>query len=227
MAEQSPVLEFAVAAASNMTSGALFNCFDVTRMRLQIQHGLGQPNKYTSMRHCLATIAAEEGILGLWTPGLGAAIARELFYGGLQFGAYGPIKRLIGGDDTLGRKTAAACGCGAIGSLVGCPIDVIKVRLQCESGRVDPSTGKFATGLYIGKTPTYRHSVDAARKIFAAEGVVGFYRGVGPTVVRAVALTSGLLVSYDSFKQAVKERGLAEEGFGLHVAGLSPLLPFG
>ena len=30
---------------------------------------------------------------------------------------------------------------------------------------------------------------------------------------------AGLLVSYDSFKEWSKERGLAAEGFGLHVVG--------
>eukprot|EP01047_Picozoa_sp_COSAG01_P089055 COSAG01_NODE_21255_length_910_cov_20.377312_1_plen_34_part_01 len=32
--------EFAVASACNSVSGAIFNCFDVCRMRLQIQDGL-------------------------------------------------------------------------------------------------------------------------------------------------------------------------------------------
>ena len=67
----------------------MFNCFDVSRMRLQIQDGLGQPGKYRSLSHCLRTIVAEEGALGPWRPGLGAAVFRELFYGGFQFGACG------------------------------------------------------------------------------------------------------------------------------------------
>jgi hypothetical protein len=44
-AKQQPLLEMAVASTANMTSGVMFNCFDVTRMRLQIQDGLGQPGK--------------------------------------------------------------------------------------------------------------------------------------------------------------------------------------
>ena len=35
--------EFAVAAGSNMTSGAIFNCFDVCRMRLHIQDVRSSP----------------------------------------------------------------------------------------------------------------------------------------------------------------------------------------
>jgi hypothetical protein len=71
----------------------------------------------------------------------------------------------------------------------------------------------------VGKRPQYRNSFDAVNKIFAAEGVGGFYRGVSPTVIRAVALSAGLLVSYDSFKGVVKTRGLADEGLALHVVG--------
>ena len=66
--------------------------------------------------------------------------------------------------------------------------------MQCESGRRN-SAGVFTTGLYRGKTPTYRHSVDAVVKILQRDGIGGFYAGVVPTVIRAVSLTTGLLVS--------------------------------
>ena len=48
--------EFAVAAGSNMVSGAMFNCFDVARVRLQIQDGLGQPGYYRGLPQTLATL---------------------------------------------------------------------------------------------------------------------------------------------------------------------------
>ena len=132
--------EFAVAAGSNMVSGAMFNCFDVARVRLQIQDGLGQPGYYRGLPQTLAKIVKEEGILGPWRPGLGAAIFRELFYGGFQFGAYGPIKTALGkvvggggGNDSMVQKLLTSCCCGAGASLLGCPTDVIKTRLQVLS----------------------------------------------------------------------------------------------
>jgi len=51
---------------------------------------------------------------------------------------------------------------------------VVKVRLQCESGRRDPKTGVFTTGLYEGKHPTYENSIHAVRAIWQTEGVGGF-----------------------------------------------------
>lgn len=222
----SAATEFAVAAGSNMVSGAMFNCFDVARVRLQIQDGLGQAGHYRGLPQTLAKIVKEEGLLGPWRPGLGAAIFRELFYGGFQFGAYGPIKTALGtvlgstgtGQDSMLHKVVASCCSGASASLLGCPTDVIKTRLQCESGMRN-SAGIFTTGLYRGQKPTYRHSADAVVKILQREGVGGFYSGVVPTVIRAVFLTAGLLVSYDSFKQEAKIRGWATEGLPLHVAG--------
>ena len=86
----------------------------------------------------------------------------------------GPIKGAIGGDDGLGQKLAASCCSGAFASLCGCPTDVVKVRLQCESGRRDPKTGVFTTGLYEGKHPTYENSIHAVRAIWQTEGVGGF-----------------------------------------------------
>ena len=38
-------------------------------------------------------------------------------------------------------------------------------------------------------------------------------------MLRSVALTAGLLVSYDSFKHQLKATGIADEGFALHVGG--------
>ena len=144
--EMSAGTEFAVAAGSNMVSGAMFNCFDVARVRLQIQDGLGHAGHYRGLPQTLAKIVREEGVLGPWRPGLGAAIFRELFYGGFQFGAYGPIKTALGtvlgsssstgGQDSMLHKLVASCCSGASASLLGCPTDVIKTRLQCESGRI-------------------------------------------------------------------------------------------
>ena len=86
MGDSSAVKEFAVAAGANMASGAMFNCFDVCRMRLHIQDGLGQAGTYRGMQHTMAKIIQEEGLLSLWSPGIGATMVREIFYGGCQFG---------------------------------------------------------------------------------------------------------------------------------------------
>jgi hypothetical protein len=214
-----PMQEFAVASACNSVSGAIFNCFDVCRMRLQIQDGLGQAGTYRGLAHTMAKITREEGWLAMWTPGLGATMVREIFYGGCQFGTYGPIKKALGGGDDFGTKLQSSCLCGAAASTLGCPTDVVKVRLQCNSGRVDPTTGRFITGLFKGQLRPYRHGIDVCREVYGASGVGGFYQGLCPTVLRAVALTAGLLVSYDSFKEQAKKAGIAGEGFGLHVAG--------
>lgn len=57
---------------------SIFNPLDVTKVRLQTQSQLTQnPSSgpmYRSFRHCVTRIVAEEGILGLWTPGLAASV---------------------------------------------------------------------------------------------------------------------------------------------------------
>jgi hypothetical protein len=68
------VKEFVVAAGANMTSGAVFNCFDVCRMRLHIQDGLGQAGSYCGMQHTMVKIIQEEGLLAPWSPGIGATM---------------------------------------------------------------------------------------------------------------------------------------------------------
>ena len=98
----------------------------------------------------------------------------QLTISGGRFLADGPIKKALGGGDDFSTKMLSSCACGASASLLGCPTDVIKVRLQCDSGRVDPATGKFVTGLYTGQLRKYRNSTHAVSLIWRGEGVRGF-----------------------------------------------------
>jgi len=65
------------------------------------------------------------------------------------------------------------------------PVDVIKTKMQ---------------GMDSHK---YSGTMDCAKKILAADGVMGFYKGVGPRVVRVVADVGLTFSIFHSLKRNV------------------------
>ena len=89
----------------------------------------------------LALLAREEGAGSLWK-GLGPGLQRQVIYGGLRIGLYGPIKEAVtdlAGGDSLGVKVAAGLLSGALAITIASPTDLVKVRMQSE--------GRLAAGV--------------------------------------------------------------------------------
>jgi hypothetical protein len=77
-------------------------------------------------------ISKNEGIKGLYK-GITATWLRESVYSTLRIGLYEPFKVQFGGTDPehtpIWIKFAAASMAGMIGSILGNPIDLLKVRM--------------------------------------------------------------------------------------------------
>ena len=56
------------------------------------------------------------------------------------------------------------------------PFDVVKSKMQSDG---------FAAKM------KYRSALDCARQILAVEGLTGFWKGVGPTLLRALPVSAG------------------------------------
>lgn len=75
---------------------------------------------------------------------------------------------------------------GAFGATIVYPIDMVKTRMQNQRSTV------------VGQM-LYKNSIDCAQKIFRNEGLMGFYRGLGPQLIgvapeKAIKLTVNGLV---------------------------------
>eukprot|EP00164_Ancoracysta_twista_P011474 GFYU01017682.1.p1 GENE.GFYU01017682.1~~GFYU01017682.1.p1 ORF type:complete len:315 (-),score=81.12 GFYU01017682.1:483-1427(-) len=166
---------------------------DVVKTRMQIQSS-------TKMSTWQVGVQAvrQEGVGALFK-GLTPALLRQSTYGSLRYGCYEPIKKVLGtnpdGSTTLLKKVIAGSLSGAAASAICNPTDLIKVRMQADSGPV----------------PRYSGIVDAARQIFRQEGPLGFYKGVGPTTGRATVLAAAELASYDEVKTQLLARGIIGE----------------
>lgn len=67
--------------------------------------------------------------------------------------------------------------------LASYPLDVVKSKLQTD-------------GLKKGEQ-VYKGAVDCAKKVWAKEGVMGFWKGLAPTLMRAMPVSAGTFFVYE------------------------------
>ncbi|KAL9674323.1 hypothetical protein QQ045_030595 [Rhodiola kirilowii] len=184
----------AVAIATGFT-----HPLDVIKVRLQMQL-VGQRGPLTGMAQLFSQVLKNEGPRGLYM-GLTPALTRSVLYGGLRLGFYEPSKHACEwafGSTNILCKIASGAFAGAIATALTNPTEVLKVRLQLKSS-------------------SKRGIIGEIRKIVAREGAAAFWKGVGPAMARAAALTATQLATYDESKQALMKWTPVREGFQLHL----------
>ncbi|XP_058082676.1 uncharacterized protein LOC131230739 isoform X2 [Magnolia sinica] len=181
------------------TATAVTHPLDVLKVRLQMQL-IGQKGPLTGMGKLFAQTMKTEGPRALYL-GLGPSLTRSVIYGGLRLGLYEPCKYvcdLTFGSTNILVKIASGAFSGAIATALTNPMEVLKVRLQMNSN--------------LGRGSAIREM----RGIASEEGIKGLWKGVGPAMARAAALTASQLATYDESKQALIRWTRLEEGFYLH-----------
>ncbi|XP_071960467.1 mitochondrial substrate carrier family protein ucpB-like isoform X2 [Antedon mediterranea] len=209
-------LRYVFAGSSCMTAAFVTNPVDVTKIRMQLDGELAdqrgqvrtayQNRYYKGIIRGALRIAKDEGILALYK-GLTPSLIRESVYSTIRIGSYEPIKVLFGATNPsntpLYKKICAGGTSGAIGSSIATPTDLIRVRLQAQ-GRPGAETK------YSGFISAFTH-------ILKNEGIRGLYRGMSPTVQRAIVVTATQTAGYDHTKHTILNAGLMKEGGALHI----------
>jgi Mitochondrial carrier protein len=232
-------------------ANGVLNSFETTKVKLQLYNNniTSTNNKIKHQAKSVAIyrnptpwgvmtqIATEEGIVrGLMLPGLGASLTRSFLYGAYRVGLYSTIRDAVRSDHnqepTLRDRIASGMVTGGIGSMISCPLDVIRTRLQADAGKICPVRQTvYITGLRQGQSVRYRGMWSALYTICQTEGLRhGLYRGASVTVARASLLNGSQLASYDTLKHAMlakssssstsksaDEDALRHEGPLLHV----------
>jgi len=199
-------IRIVLAGCSACCGASVTNPVDVVKIRMQIDGNLakleGRPKLYTGLTQGMRSIAAAEGVGGLYK-GIGGSLCREMSYSGFRFGAYETVKELLGAKDPkntpLVTKLAAGSLSGGIGSAIANPCDLVKIRMQSD----------------VAGT-RYANVFAAFRDIAVNEGVKGLYVGVAQTVQRAMVLGACQAPAYDHTKHTLKNAGIMEEGMPLH-----------
>nr|CAG8591660.1 15198_t:CDS:2 [Entrophospora candida] len=97
-------------------------------------------------------------------------------------------------NDKLKHSIAGAVA-GCVSSVVTCPLDVVKTRLQNQ--------GKFSVN---NRIPLYRGTGGTLKRIWLEEGIRGLYCGLGPTLYGYLPTWAIYFTAYDYFKSVLIER---------------------
>ncbi|CAJ1368529.1 unnamed protein product [Effrenium voratum] len=207
-------LDVLAAGSGAAITDSIFNPLAMITVRQQVDW---ERRMYHGLLPSLRRVLAEEGLLGLWAPGLVATWLRAFSQTGLRIGLYPRIKRLYHGEspDSLAAKIGAGATTGSMAAAMANPADLVRVRLQADAGRI--LEGCYVSGLRAGHEPRYAHTFKAFQDIFRKEGVIGLWNGVQANVARAALLSAGQLSTYDQTKQVALQAGWVD-GPRLHLA---------
>ena len=219
--------EYLTGSLASSLTYLMFSPLEVVKTRLQIQDGAGWTRVYHSgfVRTTLDLLRSD-GPLMLWSHGLVAGVARDFTYSGIRTGMYPTVRDAISaacGSAEAGpsfhEKVAAGATTGSAGAGLANAIDVVRVRMLADSGRVDSATGKYTSGLREGHAPRWTSSLHCLRDTARTEGVVQglLLRGVSVSMARAGLLTAAQMSTYDHAKTVARRNGIPEST-ALHVA---------
>lgn len=124
---------------------------------------------------------------------------RQALYTTTRLGIYFSLSDYLkytvnGGENMTGfQKIYSSLLAGGIGSIVGTPADLVLVRMQSDSM------------LPLEQRRNYKNVIDAFSRIVREESFLSLWKGCSPTVVRAMSLNLGMLVSYDESKERLEK----------------------
>lgn len=131
--------------------------------------------------------------MGFYT-GLDSALLRQFIYCGIRIGAYYNLAEYIkGGKEdvklTVVQKGYCSLIAGVISSTFCTPCSLVLTRMQADRTLPPPFRRH------------YRHAVHAFQEIVAKEGLINLWTGGQITMLRAIAMNMGMLVTYEEGKE--------------------------
>ncbi|KAL2231747.1 UNVERIFIED_CONTAM: Mitochondrial phosphate carrier protein 1, mitochondrial [Sesamum indicum] len=175
---------YGVCAAGGMLSAGATHLaitpLDVLKVNMQVN-----PVKYSGILSGFSTLCREEGASALWRGWSGKLFGYGV-QGGCRFGLYEYFKKIYGDqleDQSKGVIFFLSSASAQIFADVAlCPFEAVKVRVQTQSS--------FAKGL-----------VDGFPKLYANEGLYGFYKGLLPLWGRNLPFS---MVMFTTFEHSVE-----------------------
>lgn len=194
---------FACGGISACLASAVVHPIDLAKVRLQLfalqNPGLPKP----SFSAILSKSVKENGFFSIYD-GLSASFGRQAVYGTARIGLHRTISnevQTLYKGEPLPFLAKVACGMssGAIAVCIGTPFDVALVRMQADSMKpVEARRG-------------YKNVVDAIRRVAREEGFLALYSGIGPNILRGMALNAGQLSCFDQAKEFIQSNVFTSE----------------
>jgi solute carrier family 25 (mitochondrial uncoupling protein), member 8/9 len=189
-------LEWVTAGMGCALADSLMNPLEIIKVRLQMNGGSGSVISMPRLFQEGVDIFKQDGLRGLYVPGLLATAMRGFFYAGFRIGMYPAVRQQVQGmfdsdGDSFTVKLVAGATTGAIGCFIFNPIDVVRVRFQ--------------------RNPyAYSNTFRAFPTIFKEEGLQGLWAGVKPNVARSAVLSGTQLSTYETLKRMLTKHGMTD-----------------
>lgn len=159
------------------------------RILLQVQKGTG--GAYSGPRDAINKIIKEKGVVRGFFRGTGITLAREAQAYGMWFLTYEWLMRSAINWQNIERKDVPTWQLLLFGATAGeilwlssYPLDVIKSKIQSDS---------------FGKNSKYNAKIwKVVEEIRKTEGMRGFWKGIGPTLARAIPCSAATFTTVET-----------------------------
>lgn len=172
---------YASGAFAGIANTVLSSPIEHIRIRMQTQPH-GSARLYNGPIDCIKKLTAHEGIRGVYR-GTAVTLMREANAYGAWFTAFEFMMNKDAQRNHIKRDEISTLKVALYGGLAGealwiwsYPFDVIKSKMQTDG---------------FGETRKYTNMRDCFAKTYKAEGLGGFWRGIGPTLLRAMPVSAG------------------------------------
>jgi hypothetical protein len=182
---------------------------DVVKERMQVQHGMSHmQGQYRNSWDALKQIVRQEGVSGIYR-GYAATLASFGPFSAMYFVFYERFKhwtreRVARNDPTISTfdkveipfsyTLLSSCSAGALASWLTSPLDMAKLRLQIQRGKL---ANKGEVELI------YRGMLDCLRYAYRDGGIPGLFRGAGARVLHFAPATTITMTSYETFRSYI------------------------
>ncbi|PNY29806.1 Carrier protein YMC1, mitochondrial [Tolypocladium capitatum] len=185
---------FAAGAFAGVSNAALSGPIEHIRIRLQSQPH-GEARLYTGPLDCVRKLSAHQGVLRGLYRGEAVTIYREAAAYGAWFTAFEYLMNADAARNAVDRKEIPGWKVAFYGGLAGealwlssYPFDVIKSKMQTDGFGAQQ------------KYPTMRSCFAAT---WRADGVRGFWKGIWPTLFRAMPVSAGTFAVVEMTMRAI------------------------
>lgn len=169
--------------------------FDTIKTRLQVlgkgtalAKTLPPEYVYNNSMDCVRKMMKNEGPFSLYK-GTVAPLFGNMLLLGIHFPVFSNTRKYLEQNDPKGQFNAfkvwaSGAAAGAAGSLVSCPVELVRTKMQMQ--RRAALVGTVAQGAAsAGATEVfYKGSADCLKQVLTRHGITGLYRGYTSTIIR-------------------------------------------
>ncbi|SPO04444.1 related to carrier protein YMC1, mitochondrial [Cephalotrichum gorgonifer] len=185
---------FASGAFAGVANSVLSGPIEHVRIRLQTQPH-GEARLYSGPLDCVRKLSAQEGVLrGVWR-GSAVTVWREAFAYGFWFLSFEYMMNADARRNKVARSEIPAYKIAFYGGLAGealwlgsYPFDVVKSKMQTDG---------------LGEARRYKTMRDCFAQTWRAEGARGFWKGIAPTLMRAMPVSAGTFAVVEMTRRAI------------------------